>query len=192
MTEHDHDHLEPLPDRAELAFDDRDVGSKKVPLPHRFERLSIAGAVIFQLAVLVGMIVGKTVPFIGARTVLLQVVPVDPRDIFRGDYVTLGYDINRVSGGNFRSGDTVYASIVPDADGRHFHASVFSSQRPGSGVFIQGTARGYGQATYGIESYYVQEGTGHDYEAAVRSKRLWAEIALDREGKPALKRLVIE
>jgi uncharacterized membrane-anchored protein len=51
---------------------------------------------------------------------------------------------------------------------------------------------GRGRATYGIESYYVQEGTGHDYEQAVRSRRLWAEVALDGAGNPALRRLVIE
>ena len=83
-------------------------------------------------------------------------------------------------------------TLVPDADGRHYHAGEFLIEPPASGVFIRGTAQGYGRATYGIESYYVQEGTGHDYENAVRNRRLWAEVALDRRGDPALERLVIE
>ena len=66
------------------------------------------------------------------------------------------------------------------------------SNPPASGVFIRGTSQSYGRVTYGIESYYVQEGTGHDYENAVRNRRLWAEVALDRHGNPALRRLVIE
>ena len=172
---------------------DGDVGAKKLslPLPPRCERIAIVAAVIFQFVVLVGMILGKTVPYVGARTVLLQVVPVDPRDLFRGDYVTLGYDISRVVG-NFRPGEPVYVTLVPDANGLHYRAGAFSHQAPASGVYIQGTASGYGRASYGIESYYVQEGTGHDYEAAVRSRRLWAEVALDGQGRPALRRLVIE
>ena len=49
-----------------------------------------------QLVVLVGMMVGRMMLLWTGETVLLRVVPIDPRDIFRGDYVTLTYDISRV------------------------------------------------------------------------------------------------
>jgi uncharacterized membrane-anchored protein len=181
----------------EPSLADGEIGAKKASTPllipaARWERPAIAAAVAFQLLVLVGMILGRTVPYFGGRSVLLQVVPVDPRDLFRGDYVTLGYDISRPHGGNFQPGQTVYAMLIPDTDGRHYHAGPFLHEPPASGVFIQGTAQGMGLATYGIESYYVQEGAGHDYEDAVRNHRLWAEIVLDGQGKPSLRRLVIE
>jgi uncharacterized membrane-anchored protein len=184
----------PLP---EPSLTDGDVGEQKpsnslLILGARWERLAIAAALVFQLLVLVGMILGRTMPYIGSRSILLQVVPVDPRDLFRGDYVTLGYDISRPRGGNFQPGEAVFATLVPDADGRHYHAGQFLHEPPSSGVFIQGTAQEFGSATYGIESYYVQERTGHDYEAAVRDHRLWAEIVLNDQGRPSLRRLVIE
>jgi uncharacterized membrane-anchored protein len=181
----------------EPSLADNDIGQKKRPSAPlasapRFERLAIGAAAVLQLLVLVGMILGRTVPYVGEKTVLLQVQPVDPRDLFRGDYVTLGYDISRIPSGKYQPGQPVYVSLVPDPDGRHYHAGEFSVGPFTSGVFIRGTAQSYGRATYGIESYYVQEGTGRDYEDAVRNRRLWAEVALDRNGNPVLRRLIIE
>jgi uncharacterized membrane-anchored protein len=174
-----------------------DVGATKassvpIVIGPRFDRLALAAAVVFQLSILVAMILGRTVPYVGAQTVLLRVEPVDPRDLFRGDYVTLGYDISRTPAGKYEPGQSVYVTLVPEVGGRHYRAGEFLAEPPASGVYIRGTAQARGRATFGIESYYVQEGTGHDYENAVRDHRLWAEIALDGRGTPALTRLVIE
>jgi uncharacterized membrane-anchored protein len=156
------------------------------------ERGAIAIAVSFQVAVLLSMILLHTIPFLGARTVLLLVEPVDPRDLFRGDYVTLSYAFTRTPSGKYKPGQTVYVQLVPEGDGRHYHAGAFLTDPPAGGLFVRGIAGSYSRASYGIESFYLREGTGHDYEAAVRRRRLWAEVALDRLGNPALRRLVIE
>ena len=179
------------------SLSDAEVGATKasgasVAFGPGFDRLALATAVVFQLTILVAMILGRTVPYLGAQTVLLRVEPVDPRDMFRGDYVTLDYAISRVPNGKYDPGRTVYVTLVPEVDGRHYRAGEFLAEPPASGTFIWGTAGAHGRATYGIESFYLQEGTGHDYENAVRNRRLWAEIALDSRGTPALKRLVIE
>jgi uncharacterized membrane-anchored protein len=193
------DYLESQPPVAEpeLSLTDTDVGAKKAvsaPLASApgFERVAIVAAVVLQLLILVTMILGRTVPYLGAQTVLLHVEPVDPRDMFRGDYVTLGYSFNRIPSGIFQSGQPVYVTLVPDADGRHYRTGQFLVEPPASGVFIRGTAQSANRASFGVESYYVQEGTGHDYENAVRRRSLWAEVALDRQGNPSLRRLVIE
>jgi len=195
------DHLEFQPPVPELEpgskLTDNEVGATKAPggplaFSPRFDRLAVAAAVVLQLFILVAMILGRTVPYVGAQTVLLKVEPVDPRDLLRGDYVTLGYAISRTPVGKYNAGQSVYVTLIPEADGRHYGAGEFLGEPPASGVFVRGTAQGHGRATYGIESYYVQEGTGHDYENAVRNRRLWAEVALDGRGNPALRRLVIE
>jgi uncharacterized membrane-anchored protein len=193
------DYIESRPPVAEpeLSLTDIDVGAKKAasaPLASDpgFERVAIAVAVVLQLLILVTMILGRTVPYIGAQTILLHVEPVDPRDMFRGDYVTLGYSFNRIPSGIYQAGQLVYVTLIPDADGRHYRQGQFLVEPPASGVFIRGTAQNANRATFGIESYYVQEGTGHDYENAVRSRHLWSEVALDRQGNPSLRRLVIE
>ena len=176
---------------------DAEVGKIKGPsglfaFSPRVERLTVVAAVVFQLAFLVTMILGRTVPYIGAETVLLHVEPVDPRDLSRGDYVTLGYAFSRTPAGKYQPAQLVYVTLVPEKDGRHYHVGQFLDEPPTSGIFIRGTAQGYGRATYGIESYYVQENKGHDYEKAVGERRLWAEVAIDKGGNPAIRGLVVE
>ena len=64
-----------------LSDGESDVGVKKpifapFAAEPRIERLGLIAAVALQVIVLVVMVFGNTVPFHGARTVLLRVVPV--------------------------------------------------------------------------------------------------------------------
>ena len=55
--------------------------------------LLVAGA---QTAALGYMIESRASILRSGRDVLLKTVPVDPRDLLRGDYVILSYDISRL------------------------------------------------------------------------------------------------
>lgn len=169
------------------------------------ERLILLGTVAAQLIVLLAMIVLRVTPLVTGESILVRVEPVDPRDMFRGDYVILSYAFSRVPPQGVAglpnpatmpqqsiAGKTVYVSLVPDADGKHWHAGQFTITPPGSGKYLRGTISEWGRIEYGIESYFVQEGQGHRYEEAVRSRKLSAEIAVTSEGQGVLKRLVIE
>jgi uncharacterized membrane-anchored protein len=168
------------------------------------ERQVLLLAVLLQVVVLGGMIVHRATPLVTGDTLLLRVIPVDPRDLFRGDYVILSYDFSRVTTGrieglqqsrrnsNHWKGRTVYVSLVPESDGRHWRADKFSTSRPTSGKYLCGKLVGWNRIEYGIESYYVQEGTGLDYERAVRSRKLSAEVAVTSTGQATLRGLKIE
>ena len=168
---------------------------------HHRAVLLLGGAL--QVIVLVSMIVICVMPSVTGETVLLRTVPVDPRDLFRGEYVILGYEFSRIpsegisegiSGPLRRGGDwqgrTVYVSLVPEDDGRHWRADRFSFEQP-SGLSIRGTITGR-RIEFGIESYFVQEGDGLKYERAVRDQALFARVAVAPDGKAALTGLVIE
>ncbi len=165
---------------------------------HHRAVLLLGGAL--QVIVLVSMIVICVMPSVTGETVLLRTVPVDPRDLFRGDYVILNYEISRIpsegiSGqlgqvGVFEQGRTVYVSLVPEDDGRHWRADRFSFEQP-SGLSIRGTITRGRRIEFGIESYFVQEGEGLKYERAVR-QGLSARVAVAPDGKAALTGLVIE
>lgn len=158
-------------------------------------RVLLILAVVFQVGVLLSMIGLAMRPMVaaGGRVVLLRVVPVDPRDLLRGDYVTLSYDVNRVSTA-FRPGQTVRVEVVPEADGLHYHkgAGETTSTNPGPGVWLRGTVVRPGSAQFGLEKFFVPEGQGLDYERAARSRRLWAEVSVAPDGQAGLRRLVIE
>jgi uncharacterized membrane-anchored protein len=169
------------------------------------ERLVLGVAAALQVGVVLVLIASRLAVLWSGETVLLRVVPVDPRDLFRGDYVILGYDFSRVPPGHIKGlaaaegqdavsgpGRTVYISLVPDADGQHWHSGEVSLQRPAGGKFLRGTLTNFGRVECGIESYYVQEGKGQAYEQAIRQGRLYAEVAVSPTGGAILRRLRIE
>ena len=153
-----------------------------------------------QLLVLLGLGGKRFMMLRRGQTVLVQVQPVDPRDMFRGDYVTLSYDFSRPGGvvglagpyARESQGRTVYAWLVPEGDGRHWRAEQVSTQTPPPGrKYLRGTIGHRGQPEFGIESFYVQEGKGIQYEHAVRQRQLSAEVAVAPNGQATLRSLKI-
>lgn len=150
------------------------------------------------------------------REIALKVIPVDPRDVFRGEYVILGYDISRVpvsAGGtsppsDLSRGQTIYTTLQQGADGI-WTAKALSLNYPAdvkpSDVVLKGfvsnrfspaagSTPGQDETVsirYGIESYFVPEGTGRALEASVRDKKIEALVAVDADGTAALKGLII-
>ena len=76
----------------------------------------------------------------------LRVSPVDPRDLFRGDYVSLSYEISTLdleglgAKESFQPKEKVYVNLQAQADGTWKAAGV-SKSPPGGKNFIQGVAR---------------------------------------------------
>ena len=159
-------------------------------------------AACLQLLVLMGMIALQSMPLLFGKTVLLRVVPVDPRDFFRGDYVILSYEFSRPTAGKLEGlsdikqgewkGRKVYVTLGKEPDGKHWRAERVSIHQPDSGTYIRGHIVDYGLLLFGIEAYYVQEGKGKQYEEAIRHKKLSAEIAVTSSGRAALRSLKID
>jgi uncharacterized membrane-anchored protein len=172
-----------------------------VPKTEGRGRTLVLAGVGLQAAVLLGLI-GLRVSLLWAGdTVLLRAVPLDPRELLRGDYVILSYECSVVPHGGpqgsvpdsrtISDGQIVYVPLVRDPDGRHWHGEGCTVQRPADGLFLRGRLSG-GRIVFGIESCFVQEGMGKSYESAERAGKLWAEVAVARNGEAALRRLVIE
>ena len=58
--------------------------------------LAIFTAFVFQLVILAGLSGKGLVPRITSDRVRFEVVPVDPRDMMRGEYIILGYEFSRL------------------------------------------------------------------------------------------------
>jgi uncharacterized membrane-anchored protein len=169
------------------------------------ERKILLVTVLAQLAILVAMIALRAIPLVTGKTVVVRVQPVDPRDLFRGDYVILSYDFSRIAPQDIEGvsaadswkrskyeGRTVYVPLVPDSIPGHWRAEKATVVKPASGPFLKGQMQRYGSLQFGIESYYVQEGTGRRYEQAIRDRKLSAELAVTSSGQAALRGLRIE
>jgi uncharacterized membrane-anchored protein len=173
--------------------------------------------VAFQIVLMAGLIGYKQVTLITGQRVLLETVPVDPRDLFRGDYVILNYPFSTLESWqrrepgdaayppslkDLRKGDGVYVKLKKS--GRFWDAESFSKARPEEGeLFIRGTlvsapspppAQIAVRASYGIESLFVPEGKGRDLEAVQREPggKLIVEAAVDRHGKAAIRSVILE
>lgn len=145
--------------------------------------------------------------------VTLQTEPVDPRDLLRGDYVTLTYAMSRMAAGKLAGQPVeqrqrpVYVTLTPNADGFHRPTAIAVEPvavAPGE-VLLRGRIRdgehcGDGgkvycttlSITYGLERYFVPEGEGRELEKARNQRRLSVVAAVTASGRSAIKRLLLE
>ena len=73
----------------------------------------IIGAVVFQALILSMLLFQSWKPFKAGTPIIMEVSPLDPRDIFRGQYVDLDYRFNSLPAGelqnDFYAGEEFYA-----------------------------------------------------------------------------------
>jgi len=98
-------------------------------------------------------------PLLTGTVVILKTQPVDPFDLFRGQYMTINYEISSVElPEETKEGDDIYVSLK-EGDDKIWHAAEVSPNKPESGVFIKGTARDSWRILtieYGIEQYFFE------------------------------------
>jgi len=78
-------------------------------------------------------------------------------------------------------------------EGELWKATGFNQTRPTEGVFLRGTLKPNGTIVYGIESYFVQEGTGKAIEDAMRQNResVVVELVVAPDGKASIKAVYV-
>ncbi len=175
--------------------------------------IALALAFVVQVA-LVGWTVAERARILANGTeIWLTVVPVDPRDLIRGHYVTLSYAISRLDSDalagddDFDWGDTIYVTIAEDADGR-WQATAINHVRPDGGTVLMGVVATASQATgasceggapcwtyrvaYNLERFYVPEATAHELERLPRDRVMTVDVAVLPDGRAALKRLRVD
>jgi uncharacterized membrane-anchored protein len=150
----------------------------------RIAFLVVVGA---QLLFPLGVIAYNEVKLATGTEVRLHVVPVDPVDFFRGEYVALTYDITTVDiEGGARPGSTVYLPLYRKGDyWTGDSAQLTRTQEP----FIRGRVINPGAVEYGIETYFVEEGEARGWEDAAARGDLYVDVVLDDGGKARIKRL---
>jgi uncharacterized membrane-anchored protein len=155
---------------------------------------------IFWIVIIGGFIAFKEFTLQTGDEILLKTQPVDPRDLFRGDYVILRYDISTVStdslsyqGSDFKEDDKVYVLLNID-DQKIGSLANIDKNKPSEGVFIEGTVKSvYNNRLnieYGIESYFVPEGKGKEIERNLG--KIYTKVAVDDFGNAVIKSLVLD
>lgn len=154
---------------------------------------------IFWLLILGGFIAYKEFTLRTGTEVLLKTEPVDPRDLFRGNYVTLRYKISTIDLSKFSNLPTftpnsvVYAYLSKD-ENNYGNIVNISTQVPDKGLFIKGKIESVNstsiRVTYGIESYFISEKQGHKI-SSFRSGDVDAKVIIDNFGHAILKTVLL-
>jgi uncharacterized membrane-anchored protein len=179
---------------------------------HPYVRRAWISAVI--VALLQTLIIGYTIEshasiLRSGTEVLLKTAPIDPRDLLRGDYVVLNYDISSVPASTVvgdlpkEAGEKVLSVRLqkqPDGFWSIAESSFGALELKPDTVVLKSRPFQYypvegGQAIrvdYGIERYYVPEGEGRDLEQARSDGQLSIAARVSDSGQAQIRRLLVD
>jgi uncharacterized membrane-anchored protein len=163
--------------------------------------MGLIAAGVVLTGILGGMVYDRTRLLKTGREIVLPIQPVDPRDLFKGDYVRLGYAISAApkdaikglpsSGANQR----VFVTLEQASPTADWQVAAVTATRPttqGPNQIMLAAKLTHRGLSYGLERYYVPEGTGPKLEAKARLDNLSAIVAVDAKGRAAIKGLMYE
>lgn len=159
---------------------------------------------LLWIVVAVAMIISKQSTMRTGKSVVLETVPVDPRDLLRGDYIILRYkistlDLNEIKSEkeNYKAGEAIFVKLEPKE--KFWEAvAVQNKKSTDNGLYIRGRTRySYNkklEVIYGIESYFVPEGGGKEIERSMRGRKssVSVEAVVDSSGNALIKKVYID
>lgn len=163
-------------------------------------------AILFQVLLLFSFQAKKEISIHKGVKIVVRTVPVDPRSLFRGDYINLNYefsgiDLNMVESDRtyFHKGQKVFVKLTKVGDD---WKAVQVSSKPirdigRDEVMIRGSAgkrpsKNFINVVYGIESYFVPEGKGKYIEKEIFKKRVKVELSVDKKGYASARKIFID
>jgi uncharacterized membrane-anchored protein len=137
------------------------------------------------------------------KLVMLETRRVDPRDLLRGDYLILNYKISDVPTnlfappvqGDLSPGTKVFVALAPGTNDFYEVTRASTAEFPPAEgeVLLAGksTDRWWGgagsvQVTYGIEKYFIAEGTGNPVG------KLTVQVAVPKSGRAGIKQVFVD
>lgn len=171
-----------------------------------------AAAGLIQLGFIALMVGDRVYILRNGTDVFLKTQAIDPRDLLRGDYVVLNYDITAVATGALAGTPApsrdyyMFVKLARGPDGFHRAVSIHHEPvplAPGE-VLIRGRINrgqncGEGNQLcqtmrlgYGLESFFVPQGEGREIEKARNDSKLVVVASVTSGGRAAIKRLLID
>jgi uncharacterized membrane-anchored protein len=177
-------------------------------------RIIIAAVVVAlaQIGFLGWIIAGRAAILRDGTEITLKVEPIDPRDLLRGDYVSLRYEISNIPVRQITNlppepylndDRTLYARVKKGGDG-YWHLVSASFDAPPAAApdadeadikgFLSGgwdlSAGTSVSPDYGIDRFYVPEGEGMDIQQDIRVRPFGVRVALASDGAAQIKALL--
>ena len=160
----------------------------------RRRRIALLALVCAQVALPLGLAGLAAADLAFGEEIRLRAQPVDPLDVFRGNYVVLRYDISqlevldpvqrgdRLCADLFRTSADAYTARVayPTTSGaRSICGRARDDANPGESVTIE----------YGIETYFASAERARELEESIGRGDLYVVVDLDDDGSARIERL---
>ncbi|WP_158638662.1 GDYXXLXY domain-containing protein [Metabacillus litoralis] len=168
-------------------------------------------SLLIPLLVLSSMLIKPVNTMVNGKQITLATIPVDPRDLFYGDYVILDLEIEEIDislleasmkkkleQSAYDQNLTVYVSLKKEDNGIYQAISV-NEDKP-DGLFVKGKMSPYimdnswdeesvskqtVSIEYGINRFYVEEGTGLELEDSASKGQVLVSVKI-HDGYPIL------
>ena len=163
-------------------------------------------AVLLQVILLFSIQARKELSLRSGKRITVKIIPVDPRSIFRGDYIILNYKFSRLDlkkvkhdKASYNRGQKVFVKLSKIND--EWKAVEINAKFPGdtgtNEIILRGSISGWPHGSsvnivYGIESYFVPEGKGKYIEGEIAGKHIKAELSIDPKGYASVCRTFID
>jgi len=177
--------------------------------------LRIAIIITLQTLALVAMVAMKQWTLSTGTPILLETRPIDPRSLFRGDYVRLNYTIGRLKlkelagDDDFNKHDPLHVAL--EKEEKYWRPISVHLKRPdisAQQVAIKGKVKyvrnsfwnretrksektKVANVRYGIENYFVPEGEGMALERPRRGEKVDIQVAVDNRGNAGIKGVLV-
>lgn len=163
-------------------------------------------AILFQVLLLFSFQAKKEISTQRGVKIVVSTIPVDPRSLFRGDYINLNYEFSGINLDKvkhdrtyFHRGQKVFVKLSKVGDD---WKAVRVSSKPikdigPDEVVLRGSVgkrprRKSINVAYGIESYFVPEGEGKYIEKEMFKKRVKVELSIDKKGYASAGKIFID
>lgn len=149
-------------------------------------KLAVGLAVI--LGITGSLILSLAIPLANSRTSVLDTRPIDPFDVFRGQYMSINYEISWIpSIAAAQQGDSVYVILKEDKDKISRYDGV-SLSKPKEQNFIKGIVRENNgdqmRLEYGVEQYFFER------NAYIQQTNLTVEVKISKSGQARINQLL--
>lgn len=165
-----------------------------------WQKLLIVAAL--QFAILLSVIAFKQYTIWTGTTVLLRTAPVDPRDLIRGDFIALRYEISTIdrgtATGDWYPGNDVFVELRRGDDGYWSAVAIHGDRThsfPGTEIIAGTVTSSYPgspiQVHYGIEQVFIPEGSGDQLPTGT-GHTVAVEVEVDRFGNAVPRRFFVD
>lgn len=157
------------------------------------KRMVLVPVILLQFALIGYQIWNSESILSQGQSVKLELAPIDPRSLLQGDYVRLNYTISSLDGPELSAGKKIRVVLRKQENGVYGYSGYFEQagawnqpyQAQSTDVIINGRTTGSDRVEYGIESYFVPEGTGLEVERTAK----FSYVKVGKKGDAILERL---